>query len=59
AKGMIMARTDVSDDEAFDILRRASQRMNIKLREVAAQIVHPVPTENGATVMAHKARRRP
>lgn len=59
AKGMIMARTNVSDDEAFDILRRASQRMNIKLREVAAQIVHPVPTENGATVMAHKARRRP
>jgi len=40
AKGMIMARQEVSDDEAFDILRRASQRANVKLREVADRIVH-------------------
>ena len=41
AKGIIMARQEVSDDEAFDILRRASQRANVKLREVADRIVHP------------------
>ena len=41
AKGMIMARQEVSDDDAFDILRRASQRANVKLREMADRIVHP------------------
>jgi len=41
AKGIIMARQEVSDDEAFDIIRRASQRTNVKLREVADRIVHP------------------
>lgn len=38
AKGILMARQGISDDEAFDLLRRASQRMNLKLREVAARI---------------------
>lgn len=38
AKGIVMARQGVSEDEAFDVLRRASQRMNIKLREVAEQV---------------------
>jgi len=41
AKGIIMGQQRVSDDEAFDILRRASQRLNLKLREVADRIVHP------------------
>jgi len=41
AKGIIIARNNVSEQEAFDILRRASQRMNIKLRELAARLVHP------------------
>ena len=41
AKGIIMARQNVSEDEAFDVLRRASQRMNVKLRELAARVVHP------------------
>lgn len=39
AKGILMASEGVSADEAFDILRRASQRMNVKLRDVAAQLV--------------------
>ena len=43
AKGMIMARQQVSDDEAFAILRRASQRMNVKIRELADRVVHPPP----------------
>ena len=41
AKGIIIARQNVSEDEAFDILRRASQRMNVKLRELAGRIVYP------------------
>jgi hypothetical protein len=39
AKGIIMARSHCSPDEAFDVLRRASMRMNRKLREVAADLV--------------------
>ncbi|HEV2758620.1 MAG TPA: GAF and ANTAR domain-containing protein [Acidimicrobiales bacterium] len=45
AKGIIMARQQVSDDEAFAILRRASQRMNVKIRELADRVVHPPPDE--------------
>jgi GAF domain-containing protein len=39
AKGMLMAQSGVGEDEAFDILRRASQRMNVKLRDVARRLV--------------------
>lgn len=42
AKGVLMARsTDISPDEAFDLLRRASQRENVKLRDIAQRIVEP------------------
>ena len=40
AKGMLMARSpELSPDDAFDVLRRASQRENVKLRDVAQRIV--------------------
>ena len=39
AKGIIMAQSGWPEDQAFDALRRASQRENIKLRDLAAQIV--------------------
>lgn len=40
AKGMLMARTpDLSADDAFTLLRQASQRENVKLREIARRIV--------------------
>lgn len=39
AKGILMARSNVSADEAFDMLRMASQRENRKLRDIAAEIV--------------------
>jgi hypothetical protein len=39
AVGMLMVLHDVSDDEAFDMLRRASQDANVKLVDVAADIV--------------------
>ncbi len=38
AKGIVMARSGVTEDEAFDMLRRASQRLNIKLTAVAEQV---------------------
>jgi GAF domain-containing protein len=39
AIGIVMAQQRCTSDEAFDILRRASQRRNVKLRDVAADIV--------------------
>jgi GAF domain-containing protein len=39
AKGLIMAANKCSSDEAFHILVRASQRENVKLRDLAARIV--------------------
>ena len=44
AKGMLMASSDTLDEEgAFDLLRRASQRENVKLRDIALRIVHRQP----------------
>lgn len=42
AKGMLMAQRDCTADEAFDMLKRASQRENVKLRDVALRIVSSV-----------------
>jgi hypothetical protein len=39
AKGIIMANSSCGPDEAFDILRRASQRQNVKLRDLAVEMV--------------------
>jgi transcriptional regulator with GAF, ATPase, and Fis domain len=44
AKGILMAQQNVDADQAFDILRRASQRLNMKLRDLARQV-----TEGSAT----------
>jgi PAS domain S-box-containing protein len=43
AKGMLMAIYDVDADAAFDILRWRSQELNIKLHDVAKEIVANVP----------------
>jgi hypothetical protein len=39
AKGIIMAQSHCGDAQAFDLLRRASQRSNVPVRELATQIV--------------------
>jgi GAF domain-containing protein len=39
AKGIMMAQSQVSADEAFNALKRASQRENVKLRDIAHRIV--------------------
>jgi AmiR/NasT family two-component response regulator len=48
---MIMERYDLDEDRAFDVLRRLSSQDNVKLRDLAAQVVatralpeHDVPT---------------
>ena len=38
AKGILMAQQHVTAEQAFDILRRASQRLNTKLVDVAARV---------------------
>ena len=39
AKGILMERRGISADDAFDVLRRASQSLNIKLATVAQTLV--------------------
>ena len=48
AKGMLMARSpELTADDAFDLLRQASQRENVKLREIARRVVsRRVPAED-------------
>lgn len=48
AQGILMERERITADEAFAVLRQASQRMNIKLREVAQTLVETgtTPGEN-------------
>lgn len=39
AQGILMERERITPAQAFDILRRASQHLNIKLRDVAQALV--------------------
>ena len=40
AKGILMARRGCTPDAAFEALRQASQHRNVKLREIAEQVVY-------------------
>ena len=48
AKGILMAQSGCDPEEAFDVLRRASQRSNVPVRELAAQIVAKTARESRA-----------
>ena len=39
AKGIVMAQTGCGPDEAFDVLRRKSQRTNVRVRDLATDLV--------------------
>jgi hypothetical protein len=39
AQGLLMAEHGISGDQAFDLLVKASQNGNVKLRDIAAQLV--------------------
>lgn len=43
AKGILMARSGATDDEAFEMLKAASQRMNVKLRDIAQRVAEQAP----------------
>lgn len=45
AKGILMARSGLTEDEAFEMLKKASQRMNVKLRDVARRIAEQPPPQ--------------
>jgi hypothetical protein len=38
AKGILMERLRITPEDAFDTLRRSSQRLNVKLREIAEKL---------------------
>jgi len=60
AKGILMAQNRCGPDEAFDLLRRASQRANVKVSVLAAQMVEQMasPEPSGNDHRARAARRR-
>ncbi|MDO5501296.1 MAG: ANTAR domain-containing protein [Propionibacteriaceae bacterium] len=50
AKGILMERHGIGEGEAFAILRRASNDLNVKLRDVAATIAERADSGNGTPV---------
>ena len=58
AKGIIMAQTGCSPDEAFGLLRKASQRGNVPVRELAAGIVRQAGGRGPAPAPARGQVRR-
>jgi AmiR/NasT family two-component response regulator len=48
AVGLLMSAHHISGDEAFDLLRRTSQELNMKLTQVAAQVVEGQESQFGA-----------
>jgi hypothetical protein len=68
AKGILMAQHRCPPEEAFDLLRRASQSANVKVSVLAAQIIEqtaspeprparrpPLPTTSSRTAPANSA----
>lgn len=57
AQGILMERERLSADQAFDVLRRASQHLNRKLREVAQDLVETGerPETNGPPATSRAA----
>ncbi len=56
AQGILMERERITADQAFDILRRASQHLNVKLRDVAQRLVD---TGEGPGSSSPSAPQRP
>jgi GAF domain-containing protein len=48
AIGILRYQSNLSSEEAFTVLTRASQRLNIKLREVARRVVQGTPATDGS-----------
>lgn len=54
AQGILIERERITGDQAFDVLRRASQHLNIKIRDVASTLV-----ETGETPPSSPRRNTP
>lgn len=54
AQGILMERERITADQAFDVLRRASQQLNVKLRSVAETLVE---TGESPAVSANPSRQ--
>ena len=52
AMGILMARHRLTEDQAFDQLRGMSSRRNVKLRDVATEVVHTGDWAPGPTAEA-------
>jgi len=51
AKGIVMAQRGCRPEEAFDLLRRASQRADVRVHVLAVQVVeHLVSSKDGGNV---------
>jgi ANTAR domain-containing protein len=61
AKGIIMAQSHCDEPRAFDLLRQASQRRNVPVRVLAAQLVAQAAQPPPAAKLARPGRspRRP
>jgi hypothetical protein len=57
AKGILIAQTGCTPEEAFDMLRRASQRSNVRVSELAAGIVDRAVTRGGQAGSSSRTRR--
>ncbi|MEJ7845424.1 MAG: GAF and ANTAR domain-containing protein [Acidimicrobiales bacterium] len=53
AQGILIERERITGDQAFDVLRRASQHLNIKIREVARTIVETGETPPTRSTRPH------
>lgn len=49
AQGILMERERITAEESFDVLRRASQTLNIKLRDVAQRLIDTGEDPNSET----------
>ena len=55
AQGILMARLDLTAEESFEFLRRTSQQQNVKLRDLADQII----ATRSLTALGNAARGLP
>jgi ANTAR domain len=58
AKGIVMAQAGCDEEQAFGLLRRASQRKNVPVRELAAQIVARTAQRDAGTGQGRVSRAR-
>ena len=52
AKGILVGAEHCTPDDAFEVLRRASQRENVKLRTIATRIVEKAAGGDGSATSA-------